>query len=91
MYHAEAAGKYLREQYEALRRALPVILEVRGIGLLNCIELSDSVSEAVLRQTDQKLFDNGIIAGVKPKERVIRTYCPLIVTEDMIDRYIHEI
>jgi len=91
LHHAEAAGKYLREQYEALRRELPVILEVRGIGLLNCIELSDSVSEAALRQTDQKLFDNGIIAGVKPKERVIRTYCPLIVTEDMIDRYIQNL
>ncbi|MEA5039214.1 MAG: aminotransferase class III-fold pyridoxal phosphate-dependent enzyme [Clostridiaceae bacterium] len=88
---AEAAGEYFRKQYGALQRELPVICEIRGVGLLNCIELSDSVPEAALRQADQMLFDCGIIAGVKPRERVIRTYCPLIVTEDMIDRYMQNL
>lgn len=85
---AAVMGDYLRERYAELQRELPAIYEIRGRGLLNSLELRDSVSEQTLRQADRMLFDRGIFAGVNPRLRIIRTYCPLMITTDIIDRYI---
>jgi len=56
--------------------------------LLNSIELDASVSEEAMCEIDRLFFEHGIIAGVKPKERVVRTYCPLIVTKEILDIYL---
>lgn len=41
-----------------------------------------------MKNTYLNLFNKGIIVAVKPADRVIRTYCPLTVTKDMIDSYL---
>lgn len=81
-------GNHLRNRYAQMQRALPVITEIRGRGLLTSVELSASVTGQTLLQADRLLFERGFIVGVNPRMSVIRTYCPLIVTADMIDRYI---
>lgn len=81
-------GEYLREGYRVLQKEFPMIREIRGVGLLNSIELDATISEDTLREVDRQLFEHGVIAGVKPRERVIRTYCPLIVTKEIIDIYL---
>ncbi len=85
---ARALGETFRAHCARLGREVPVIREIRGIGLMNCIALDETVSPETMRAIGRGLFDRGMIAGVKPKERVIRTYCPLIITTDMIDEYI---
>ena len=88
LLHTDKIGQYLRDRYAVLQKEISIIREIRGIGLMNCIELDNSVSEEAMREIDHQLFEQGIIAGVKPKERVVRTYCPLIVSKEMIDRYL---
>lgn len=86
--HANSVGKYLRNEFVKLQQEFPIISEVRGIGLLNCIEFDTSVSSEVLEQIDKLMFDQGIIIGVKLTSKIIRTYCPLIVTTEMVDKLI---
>jgi len=86
--HAKKMGDYFREGYRVLQKEFPMIREIRGIGLLNSIELDATVSEETLREIDRQLYEHGVIAGVKPKDKVIRTYCPLIVTPEIIDIYL---
>jgi acetylornithine/N-succinyldiaminopimelate aminotransferase len=86
--HVNRTGEYLRNEFIKLQQEIPVISEIRGIGLLNCIEFEGSVSTEVLEQIDKMLFDRGIIVGVKLTSKIIRTYCPLIVTTEMIDKFI---
>ena len=86
--HTQVMGEYLRAGYKSMQKDFPIIREIRGIGLLNSIELDASVSEEAMREIDRQFFEHGIIAGVKPKEKVIRTYCPLIVTKENLDVYL---
>ena len=86
--HTQSMGEYLRAGYKSMQKDFPIIREIRGIGLLNSIELDASVSEEAMREIDRLFFEHGIIAGVKPKEKVIRTYCPLIVTKEILDIYL---
>lgn len=76
------------EKYEEIQREFPIVSEVRGIGLLLCIELSHDVTCESMLEIERNLFEQGFIVGIKPNERVIRTYCPLIITTEMIREYI---
>lgn len=42
----------------------------------------------MLINLDKHLFDSGYIVGMKPKEKTLRTYMPLITEKSMIDSYI---
>lgn len=86
---SNTVAKHFLKKYHELQHELPMIFEIRNIGLLICIELSGSISSSTMIEIEKKLFHQGFIVGVKPKERVIRTYCPLIVTPEMVDRYIN--
>lgn len=86
--HVNEVGSYFIEKYREIQRELPIVSEVRGVGLMLCIELSTNVTSETMTDIEKELFDRGFIVGIKVKERVIRTYCPLIVTKEMIDEYI---
>lgn len=79
---------YFLEKYREVHREFPIVSEVRGIGLLLCIELSHAVSCEAMLGIESSLFEQGFVVGVKPQERVIRAYCPLIVTTEMINQFI---
>lgn len=86
--HTNAIAAYFMQKYKELQQKYPIIADIRGIGLLLCIELSPTVACKTLCEIEKKLFEQRFIVGVKPNERVIRTYCPLIITKEMIDSYI---
>lgn len=79
---------YLAEGYRKLNERIPVIREVRFRGLLFCVELIPEISEQSMSQIEKSLFTKGFIVAVKPVQRVIRTYCPFIITAEMIDQYL---
>lgn len=81
-------ASYFMKRYKELQQKYPIISEIRGIGLLLCIELSVNVSCEAMLDIEKSLFEQGFIVGIKPNERVIRTYCPLIIESKMIDEYI---
>ena len=79
---------YFMNQYKKMQQEIPCISEVRGRGLLLCIELSNSITAQKMMEIEKQLFEQSYIVAVKPKERVIRTYCPLIITKEMVDSYL---
>ncbi|MGM9638833.1 MAG: aspartate aminotransferase family protein [Butyricicoccaceae bacterium] len=81
-------GAYFAKGYRRLQAEMPVITQVRHRGLLLCAELDAGTSPQTMMEIEARLFDRGFIVSVKPQERVIRTYCPLIITEEMIDGYL---
>lgn len=87
--NSNTVASHFLEKYKELQLELPIISEIRSIGLLICIELSSYVSSSIMIEIEKKLFDQGFIVGVKPNERVIRTYCPLIITIEMVNQYIN--
>lgn len=56
--------------------------------MLLCVELIPDVTADMMSTLEESLFDKGMIVAVKPADRVIRTYCPLIISKDMIDSYL---
>jgi 4-aminobutyrate aminotransferase-like enzyme len=73
--HTQVMGEYLRAGYKSMQKDFPIIREIRGIGLLNSIELDASVSEEAMREIDRQFFEHGIIAGVKPKKK---SFAPIV-------------
>lgn len=71
-----------------MNKKTPVISEIRCVGLLLCVELISDISADMMSTMEECLFDKGFIVAVKPVERVIRTYCPLIISKEMIDSYL---
>lgn len=84
-------GKYFRDEYRRLQQTYSVISEVRGIGFLNSIQFSDEILEHQLVKLDKILFSRGFIVGMKPKEKVLRTYNPLMLDKTMVDSYIENL
>lgn len=80
-------GEYLRSKYKKLKESYPIIEEIKGKGLLNSIRFSDEIEPEYLSNLDKHLFDSGYIVGMKPKEKTLRTYMPLITEKSMIDSY----
>ncbi len=86
--HANKASSYLYEKYKEVQQEFDIVSDIRGIGLLMCIELSHDVTCESMLEIEKNLFEQGFIVGIKVNERVIRTYCPLIVTTEMINEYV---
>ncbi len=78
--NARDMGKRLREGFERMRGALPMIRQIRGRGLLLGVELDRDARpfvEAALRE--------GIVANATA-DRVLRLLPPLVVTAEEVDR-----
>lgn len=81
-------GKYVRDQCKLLIHEGSIIEEVRGIGLMNCIQLSDTLSEQDMLEIEKYFIHRHIIVGVVPKEKCLRIYMPFIIEKAMIDHFI---
>lgn len=88
LQHVLEQSAYFVEGYRKLNEKIPVIAEVRSAGLLLCVELIPNVTADMMSTLEESLFDKGMIVAVKSADRVIRTYCPLIISKDMIDSYL---
>ena len=82
--HVKEVGAYLYEALEALKQEIPAIVDHRGLGLIQGIELSEEV-----KATDvvKKAHDNGLVL-ISAGCNVIRFIPPLIVEKEHVDRMI---
>ncbi|WP_010177539.1 ornithine--oxo-acid transaminase [Aquimarina agarilytica] len=81
---AKEKGAYLRDKLEMLKDKYPLIISVRGKGLLNAIEIDSSEQSELAWQICLEFRDNGLLA--KPTHgNKIRLAPPLIITYDQID------
>ena len=80
---AAESGAYLLERLQALR--IPLIREVRGLGLLVGIELRARVQPYL-----EALLERGILA-LPAGPNVLRLLPPLVITRDQIDRVVDAI
>ncbi|MGD0228990.1 MAG: aspartate aminotransferase family protein [Syntrophorhabdales bacterium] len=77
-----AIGTYLREGLLRLQRKFPIIIDVRGLGLLLGIEFSIDVSPIV-----QDFLNEGVILYAS-KGNVVRLLPPLIIGKEEIDIFL---
>lgn len=84
----EQSADYLAKGYQQINKKIPVIAEIRNRGLLFCVELSADITESEMVTIEKELYENGVMVAVKPQQKVIRTYCPFIISNDMIDQYL---
>jgi len=80
--NAENQGHYLTSKLNALKEKFDIIIDVRGVGLIQGIELSVLVSPII-----SKCIENGLLL-VSAGTNVIRFVPALIVTEEDIDKMI---
>ena len=77
--HVKEVGAYLTEQLLALKEAFPCIVDVRGRGLMQGMELTIPALEV-----EKKCIENGMLI-VGAGEKVVRFVPPLIITKEQID------
>ncbi|MCK4795812.1 MAG: aspartate aminotransferase family protein [Spirochaetes bacterium] len=77
--NVEKMGIYFRNKLNELKDKYPCIKEVRGIGLLNGIEINFPSSELI-----NKLIENNIIT-IPAGNNIVRFLPPLIVKQEHID------
>ncbi len=81
--NAEFLGSLFRERMQLLIEKYPVVLLVRGKGLLNAIVLNDEEEGHLAWDICLKLAENGLLA--KPTHgNIIRFAPPLVMTEDQL-------
>jgi acetylornithine/succinyldiaminopimelate/putrescine aminotransferase len=78
--HVAGIGAYFMDGLKAIASKRPVILEVRGKGLLIGVEMKDPVAPIV-----KKMLEAGIVCG-PAGPNVLRFAPPLIITEAHVDR-----
>ncbi|MBZ5655785.1 MAG: aspartate aminotransferase family protein [Acidobacteriia bacterium] len=82
--HVRDLGKYFHAELEGLKAMHSCIREVRGLGLMQCIELdSIELAKAAVRQ----LLEQGIIIN-RTHDTVLRFLPPYIVERKHVDRVI---
>lgn len=80
--NAKESGKYLREKLEEIKNKYEFIKDVRGIGLMQGIQVDIEPKEII-----GKSIENGLLL-VGAGSNVIRFVPPLIVTKEEIDEAI---
>jgi acetylornithine/succinyldiaminopimelate/putrescine aminotransferase len=80
--HVRTTGRHFERQLRALALKHPVILEVRGDGLMRGVELRIDATPVV-----NQARDNGLLVN-RTNETVVRLLPPLTVEEADIDRAI---
>lgn len=92
--NAATVGAYLRERLEQLKEKHPVIGDVRGMGLMQALELvKDRETKEPHPQAVLKVFEEtkgrGVLIGKGGLyANVIRTGMPLIATKDNVDELV---
>ena len=82
--HVKSAGSYLRSKLESLRAEMPEkILDVRGLGLMQGIELAGPAAPVI-----NKCIKNNLLL-LSAGEHVIRFVPPLIISQADIDQMIN--
>ena len=74
-------GAYVKEKLEGLSSRLPVIREVRGVGLLLAVEFDGDISSKVVAECNERGL---LLNAVKPN--AVRLMPPLIITEAEMDQ-----
>jgi adenosylmethionine-8-amino-7-oxononanoate aminotransferase len=90
LLHVRTLSPYFQRQLGTLRE-LPNVADVRGIGLVGCVECgvdaqvpgSPELNQAIARRVDRYCFDLGLI--VRPIGSMCVLSPPLIITERQID------
>lgn len=86
--NAEKMGQLFRDSLKKELSDFKEIKEIRGIGLLNAIEIDPSQSKFTAWQICLELKENGLLA--KPThDNIIRLSPPLIITESQIKESIN--
>jgi acetylornithine/N-succinyldiaminopimelate aminotransferase len=84
LHHVRSLGKYFHTELEGLKEKHLSIREVRGLGLMQCIELdSVELAKAVVRQ----LLEKGIIIN-RTHDTVLRFLPPYIIERKHVDQLI---
>ncbi|MFW6035687.1 MAG: aspartate aminotransferase family protein [Halothermotrichaceae bacterium] len=78
-------GKYFQEQLQKLVDKFDNVVEVRGIGLMLALELSDKLSA---KDITMELFEKGFLVNAV-KEHTLRFLPPLVVENKEIDKLIN--
>ena len=78
--NAEKTGNYLQNRLKKLSEKYSIISEIRGLGLMIGIQLSEDKAQEI----KSKLFDKGFLVG-NVGSNVIRLLPPLIVTREDAD------
>jgi len=78
--NAEIMGRYLKEQLENLKAKHPVVAEVRGIGLMQAMELREPGAEVANRAREKGLLINCT------QQNVLRIMPAITVSKKIIDR-----
>ncbi len=81
--NSASMGEYFMDELNKLKEKHPIIIEVRGKGLMIGVELSEPKVEEV----KLKLFDAGYLIGAVGSN-TIRMLPPLIINKDDIDDFI---
>lgn len=82
--NAYTVGQYAKECLESLKLEFPEIIEVRGLGLMLGIELTEGLAATLHAKLFEKGYLTGCIAG-----KILRILPPLIVTKADIDGFIN--
>ena len=82
--HVKEVGAYLYDALEALKQEIPAIVDHRGLGLIQGIELSEDVKAA---DVVKKAHENGLVL-ISAGCNVVRFIPPLIVEKEHVDRMI---
>jgi 4-aminobutyrate aminotransferase-like enzyme len=92
--NAATVGAYLRRRLEELKARHPVIGDVRGLGLMQALELvkdretKEPAPQALLRVFEETRRRGVLIGKGGLYGNVIRTGLPLIATKDHVDEMI---
>ncbi len=81
--HAEETGNYLKSRLKKLSEKCSIITEVRGLGLMIGIQLSEDSAQEI----KSKLFEKGFLVG-NVGSNVIRLLPPLIITKEDIGTFL---
>ena len=78
--NCRAMGAYVRQRLEKLKENHSCIQEIRGLGLMIGVELTDPVADII-----QQCREKGVLVG-PAGEKTLRLTPPLIVAQNDIDR-----
>jgi putrescine---pyruvate transaminase len=90
--NAETMGERLRDGLQRAVGKKRIVGEVRGRGLLVCVELVEpngsgrSLDKELVAQLDRKAWDRGAV--VYARDQVIRLAPPLCITRDEVDQLV---
>ena len=80
-------GTYLLTGLQAVQARYPVIVDVRGRGLMVGVEL-EATEAAHGTNLAAKLFGAGFIVNYQPQNAAFRLFPPYVITHEEIDAFL---